>query len=146
MPSLRRRAAAALFVAAAVLLGGGIQVAAPAAYAASSYGYNQVTGIATAVSTDVAIGEYTTLSATGTKIYINGKPGCTVFGHGVVTWCGVVPGSNGTAKLDTGLNYQAYGNDGVLHKYYLRFELYAAGECVVGSGDFNGYYGLICRS
>ncbi len=135
-----RRALAALLLSAGLLAAG--LAAAPAALAASPY--SQVTGIASAVSSDVAIGEYTTLSTSGTRIYINGKPGCTVFGHGVVTWCGVA-GGNGTSHLDTGLNYQAYGNDGVLHRYYLRFELYAAGECVVGSGSFNGYYGLICR-
>ena len=144
---ITRRVLAGLLLVAATLLG----TAAPAAHAAAAvpagetgYAYNQVIGIANAVSSDVSLGEYTTINDSRTHIWINGTPSCLPFGHGTVTWRGVA-GGNGTSKLDTGCNYQAYDNAGHLHKYYLRFELYAAGECVIGPGDFDAYYGQICR-
>ena len=139
------RVLAGLLLAAAALAGMSWPAAAATAVPAgeTGYAYNQVIGIASAVSSDVSLGEYTTVSASRTQIWINGTPNCLPFGHGVVTWHGVA-GGNGTAKLDTGCNYQAYDNAGHLHKYYMRYELYANGECVV-NGDFNGYYGQICR-
>ena len=146
MSYLRTRAVRLLT---AALLGLGIAAAVvPAASAAvpagaTGYAYNQVIGIASAVSSDVSLGEYTTINDPRTKIWINGAVGCLPFGQGTVTWRGVA-GGNGTSELDTGCNYQAYDNAGHLHKYYLRLYLYASGQCVV-AGDFNGYYGQICR-
>ena len=93
---ITRRVLAGLLLVAATLLG----TAAPAAHAAAAvpagetgYAYNQVIGIANAVSSDVSLGEYTTINDSRTHIWINGTPSCLPFGHGTVTWRGVAGGA-----------------------------------------------------
>jgi hypothetical protein len=129
-----------------LLLAAGILFAStPAAFAASGYGYNQVLGVASAVSSDAGISVWTTIGGAGNRqIWYNGKANCSLYGHGQITWCGIASG-NGTPLLDTGLNYQAYDTAGHLHQYYLRFELAATGACWV-TGSFNAYYGMSCHA
>jgi hypothetical protein len=110
----------------------------------TGYAFNQVWAIANEVNADIAVQAYTTINNAHTQIWLNGAVKCLNPYGGSITWCGL-GGGNGTYVLNVGMNYQKYGTDGTLYKYYLRMVLDASAACWY-QGSMNGYYSIFCRT